>query len=344
MRASPIISLPERSLLRVLARCYRRNIDPAPLVAALAKEFSGAYGYRISLLSNRIAEGVPVVDAIHGLPGIVSPSVDAILMFANQSGTLSEAYQSLLDQDHGCKEEVGVDGESPTQMMLRVLASFFFALMVITFLLLFIMPTFEKMFDEFGLVLPAPTVLLIAVAAHLSPYIGLAILGVVLLLLIRSPVLASSLWNTWSLMSLGKKTASPPVQVRSLLASTIESGQSIETIVCSLSHVHRHGNTGKRLSRAVSRIEQGADGWTALAKSKVLCSREARALALTQSPDTQAWLLDWSASKRQSRRDRQRFAWTETLSLLLTLTLAIVVGWTAIAVFLPLCDLIWGLS
>ncbi len=50
------------------------------------------------------------------------------------------------------------------------------AIGILTFIMLFIVPTFEKMFDEFGLKLPAPTLLLIAMSQYISRYWFLLIL------------------------------------------------------------------------------------------------------------------------------------------------------------------------
>ncbi len=44
------------------------------------------------------------------------------------------------------------------------------AILILTFIMLFIVPTFEKMFDEFGLKLPAPTLLLVAMSNYISNY------------------------------------------------------------------------------------------------------------------------------------------------------------------------------
>jgi len=44
------------------------------------------------------------------------------------------------------------------------------AIAILTFIMLFIVPTFETMFDEFGLTLPAPTLLLIAMSNYIANY------------------------------------------------------------------------------------------------------------------------------------------------------------------------------
>ena len=44
------------------------------------------------------------------------------------------------------------------------------AISILTFIMLYIVPTFEEMFDEFGLDLPAPTVLLIAISNYIAGY------------------------------------------------------------------------------------------------------------------------------------------------------------------------------
>jgi type IV pilus assembly protein PilC len=44
------------------------------------------------------------------------------------------------------------------------------AILILTFIMIFIVPTFEKMFDEFGLTLPAPTLLLVAISNYIANY------------------------------------------------------------------------------------------------------------------------------------------------------------------------------
>jgi type IV pilus assembly protein PilC len=58
------------------------------------------------------------------------------------------------------------------------------AIAILTFIMLFIVPTFEEMFEEFGLTLPAPTLLLIAVSNYLAGYWWLLILMPVCMLIL----------------------------------------------------------------------------------------------------------------------------------------------------------------
>ncbi len=60
------------------------------------------------------------------------------------------------------------------------------AILILSFIMIFIVPTFEEMFDEFGLSLPAPTVLLIAMSNYLASYWFLLIaMPVVLLIVVK---------------------------------------------------------------------------------------------------------------------------------------------------------------
>ena len=60
------------------------------------------------------------------------------------------------------------------------------AALILTFIMLFIVPTFETMFEEFGLTLPAPTILLIAMSNYIAGYWFLLIaMPVCLLILIK---------------------------------------------------------------------------------------------------------------------------------------------------------------
>ncbi len=60
------------------------------------------------------------------------------------------------------------------------------AALILTFIMLFIVPTFETMFEEFGLPLPAPTILLIAMSNYIAGYWFLLIaMPICLLILIK---------------------------------------------------------------------------------------------------------------------------------------------------------------
>ena len=60
------------------------------------------------------------------------------------------------------------------------------AALILTFIMLFIVPTFETMFEEFGLTLPAPTILLIAMSNYIAGYWFLLIaMPICLLILIK---------------------------------------------------------------------------------------------------------------------------------------------------------------
>ena len=60
------------------------------------------------------------------------------------------------------------------------------AILILTFIMLFIVPTFETMFEEFGLSLPAPTLLLIAMSNYIAGYWFLLIaMPICLLILIK---------------------------------------------------------------------------------------------------------------------------------------------------------------
>ena len=58
------------------------------------------------------------------------------------------------------------------------------AIAILTFIMLFIVPTFEEMFEEFGLTLPAPTLLLIAMSNYIANYWFLLIAMPVALLIV----------------------------------------------------------------------------------------------------------------------------------------------------------------
>ena len=91
-----------------------------------------------------------------------------------------------------------------------------------------------------------------------------------------------------------------------------------------------------RLQKAQEEIENGNDAWESLAKEKIISNREAQALALSSSGQTQAWLLRWSASNRQTRETERSVLGTRIFLAAVNIVLAFVVVLAALGVFMTL--------
>jgi hypothetical protein len=89
----------------------------------------------------------------------------------------------------------------------------------------------------------------------------------------------------------------------------------------------------KGLEKAQARIENGDNEWESLAKEKVISEREAEALAMASSGQTRAWLLNWSATKQQSRWAARIDNRTRAIVTVVNIGLVVIVALAAVAVF-----------
>jgi type II secretory pathway component PulF len=341
-------SVPERALLQVLAMADRHN-QPAPtLLAVLAREFPGDYGRGLMQLSATLSNGYSVVDALQQTPGIMDRSLVMALRLADQSRALPEMYESLLAGSG--REETQSDSEwnNPLSELTQVGFGFLFAILMITFLMLFIIPTFEQMFAEFGLLLPAPMLWLIAFCRWFASYwfvlAAIGLVGAIVLSAGRFASLGVFLTRRFNPLARSEGLVSPSASLISLLAVAARLGQPIATGVHTLARYSQRPAARRRFGRVHERIEQGEEPWHSLAAEKLISRRDAQALITTDSGRAQAWLLDRSAAARQSRwLVRGRLA-TSTVTFLCTLALAFIVAWTAISVFMVLYSLVSSLS
>lgn len=341
-------SVPERALLQVLAIADRHDVPAPNLIAVLAREFPGDYGAGLMQLSASISNGYSVVDALQQTPGIMDGSLVMALRLADQSGSLPEMYESLLTGSG--REATRADSEwnNPLSELTQVGFGFLFAIFMITFLMLFIIPTFEQMFEEFGLTLPAPMLLLISFCRWFADYwFVLAAIGLVLAIVLsasRFASLGAFLTRRFNPLARSEGLVSPSASQISLLAVAARLGQPIATGVQTLARYSQRPAARSRFGRANERIQRGEEPWHSLAAEKLISPRDAQALVTTESGRAQAWLLDRSAVTRQSRWIVRGRLVSSTLTFLCTLVLAFIVAWTAISVFMVLYSLVNSLS
>ena len=342
---SPVTSVPERALIRVLAISNRRGLDPGPLVESLAAEFPGKHGYRMHRLALQLASGDCVVDALEKIPGVVSPSTAISLRLAGESSSMDRMFESLLQSETfsdpreiGGEYRVGPD-------VVRATLGFGIAALVLTFMMLYIVPTFEQMFSEFGLDLPTSTAWLIESARFFAEFGGFFALPLMLVVL---AILGASgyrfLSDQLNPLTFANKHAPKWMRSRSLLAILAQSGRPLVEGLNTIAKFHQSRWTRSRFAKVCRRIEEGQDAWTSLASGRVINQTEARALAKAESGQTQAWLLGWFISSRQRFLAARSHLFIRLVSLAGTLVLGIVVAFSVISLFMPLVSLIIGLS
>ena len=268
----PLTNTAQRDLIRVLALSTHRKMDPAPFVHALSREYSGGNGRRLNKIAESIRQGVPVTEALLETPGLLEPHVVTALQLSAADGTLPEMYDALLKGNAGGSSALAqnTDPSELTRCFFTVCAF----VLLLTFLMIFIVPTFSSLFDEFGLILPAPTRLLISASDVAAAYWFLPALLVLILVALRAPSIERILSNRLNPLASGFLPPSGPVAIRSVLGIAAQSNRPMVRQLKTIAETLRPNRFRRRLHRASERIEQGGEVWHSLAAERVISRRE----------------------------------------------------------------------
>ncbi|TWT95029.1 type II secretion system F family protein [Neorhodopirellula pilleata] len=360
----------ERALIRVLLMAI--EMDPGgklgaedprnmtKLVENLAHEFSGRKARSIRQVAGLLSEGMSMVDALEQTPGALDPSAVLALRLASETGTVRETLASLLRQDDS-RDRAELDGSTVQRFdfsrgvdgrLFQIGFGFVVTWLIVSFLMLFIIPTFEKMFDEFEIALPTSMLWLIAISRYDALIFWSLILFLVSLFVIQRRLKGKSFWRRGKRRSLSEQTA----HLLALFAMIVRQGRPLAAGIGTLAQYHPTPQLRARLSAASTAIARGTEPWQSLQEQKFLTHQEASGLVLAETPAsadgstngtdqadrwdvpeharrTQAWLLMHLATRHRDRR-QHRNAWLlQTLSLVGLISLTAVVMFTAIAVF-----------
>ncbi|MEZ6149511.1 MAG: type II secretion system F family protein [Pirellulaceae bacterium] len=332
----------ELSLLRLLAVAHRERLDVRPLVGNLTNEFRGAARRRLARLSRRLAEGMPLVDALDQTPDALRDEDVLSLRFASGSGTLPQTYAELIERAQARSADAALQVRQALKygFVLAIVFSLLIAMMMT-----FISPTFKKMFEEFGLRLPATFAQLISTTDWIARYLPLMMLFGLLafgFIWFVRPIRHLRRW--FELRPLRASAQLQRAHLLRMLAQASGAGRPLPSSLSTLARYHFSRNTRVKLLVARNDIELGADPWGTLAASQLINSNEAQSLSGASSPRLRTWIMRRLAmQKEQVVYDRRA-----TLAMLVhpavVLFFGAIVAWVAVSFFSILVSMILSLS
>jgi len=331
----------QRALLRVLAFAHRHRVAAAPLVERLACEYRGAESTTLRQVAYLLAADVPAVSALEQTRGAIDETTLLALRLAEETGTLAETYELCLRDDSDARFLADDPSYSPSSQLLQRAIGILVACFVLTFLAFFIVPTFQKVFEDFGISLPGFTLLLIVLFNRFGFLLLLFTLTVIASLVVFSLWFRDWQWQPWKPAYPRRPAA---VRLRALLALVIGSGRPVAAALETLTRFQASSAIRNRLVAATQSMRNGEDPWSAMASQKLLRQREAQSLRLAPDSSTQRWLLQQAAVSDAHRYESVCGILLQSVSFLLFVILAVVVAATAIGFFMVLCELISALT
>jgi type II secretory pathway component PulF len=332
----------QRSLLRVLAVAHQERLELAPLIQCLAEEHRGRYRRLLKRLAQRIQTGSALVDALEQTPDALDDDTVLALRFGSQSGTTQAAFAMLLSRDAASETE---RSRNVTQTWVYWAALACSIAFLLTVMMVLIAPTFKKMFFEFGLNLPTPLRILIAICDGFAHYAVLWILlGIVIIGLFWSSTVRRFFRRQLAPMFVQPMAQLRKSELLKLLAIGVDSGRPLAGSLSTLARYHFDPRVRQRLLFARNEIEQGVESWQGLTEAELLTQQQSVAVATAPTNEIRAWILQQLATGMQKAAQRKTSIGFALLQPVVVLAFGAVVMFIFISFFSVLVLMISSLS
>ncbi len=331
-----------RTLLWALLVAAEKGIPLEQAARAFADERSVQIGPRVSRLAGLLESGVPLPNALTMSRNPVPTDALLAVRLGAETGRMGPALRMSVDHiDH-------FEGA-----MRGVLAKLFYVVTVLGFgtaivalVMLWIVPAWTRMFEEFDLSLPAVTQLNIAVSQFMLKTWPLMIPLYGLLFLVF--LFAISYYIGWSRYELPVFSrfwirCDGALVLRSL-ALAVRQDRELGPTVFMLSRQYPRPSVGKRLAQASAHIDNGVHWCDALEMVSLFKPTDVAVLKAAERVGNLAWALDEMADSAL-----RRFAYRLRAGLavgfpLVVLAFGAIVFVIVVGMFLPLIEMIQGLS
>jgi len=296
----------------------------------------------LNRLAERLATGVPLADALEQTPAALADEGVLAIRFGNQLGILPAALDSLVRDDQAAGPRLLARIRCTTWYLTSLLLV---GTMMVTFILIKIVPVFMQIWDDFDLQVPWALRTLVEVGNFAVSFWIVPLLIVLAVAWIAS--VGPPRWVVRRLLS--TRILRPVAQLRSadlleLLALAARAGRPLAGAISTLARYHFDAPIRHKLLFVRNEIEQGAGLWKSLETVRLITPAEARVLKLDSPVASQAWTMGQLARAKRARvtgRIETLLDWLEPACIVL---LAGGVLLIALAIMIPLTQMIGGLS
>jgi type II secretory pathway component PulF len=327
-----------RYLIANLAEAAERGIPLETVAMAYAQEGSGSLAKRARNLADYLDAAMPLSLALSRSRLALSPEVQLAADVGEKTGTLPQSLKKTLSQSAEYERIQGA-------MVLRffyLLWVLFMAIFVLTFVMLKIIPTFEMLFQDYGMRLPMATQLMIQISRVCAQF-GFVLLPLLLLVCVFAAMA--------TLAYMGLSMRGVPIVGR--LYSTIDSTSVLRLLSVAVREKRPLvGNlellaayapvslSRSRLHRAIRQLTDGAHWCDALQHARLLTRAQAAVLKAAERAGNLAWALEEMADSAVRRTVLRAQAVLNVLFPGAILVFGLGVMFAAVSILLPLFDLI----
>ncbi|MCC6125247.1 MAG: type II secretion system F family protein [Pirellulales bacterium] len=332
----------QRGFLWMLAIAAQRQIPLAPAVNAYAAEVGGQYGERAHEFANLLSEGVPLPDALNLVPILVPSRNNPIIRSSYESGNLAKGLREAAAARTLQQPLWG----SLSGNIFYIVAMIVFGASILTFLMVKIIPSFEKIFKDFSAALPPVTLALIGISRWLVNYWFLFFPFYILFLFLLFHCLLKYLDISWyDLPGTGwlmrRKHAA---EIMDCLAMDVENRRTIDAGLHTLVRCYPTGAIRVKLNRVLADVQAGAPWHESLRARGLISPADAAVLQAAERAGNLPWAMREMADGNRRRLAYRLDVLVQTLFPPVVLCFGAMVLFVVVALFMPLITLIQRMS
>jgi type II secretory pathway component PulF len=336
------LRLERLSLLTSLAIASDRGVPLHEVALSFAEDLKGSLQRRTLRLAEFLRQGYSLSGALDGAGIRLSHDVKFAVLAAQSTQQFGPALRTAVALDNSGRTE----NAAVTARITYLVWVFQVMLGIVTFVMLNIVPVFAKMFEEFDLPLPAPTVWLVNAAFYLShkwPLILFTLFPAMLGLLLLDAYFFSVAAFLFPPLELLRLRRHGTIILRGLAAMVRQRRPLDEALRLAASN-YPVWMIARRLESVYNEFHLGLPWQESLRKFGFVSKYDAAVLQAAERAGNLDWALSDVADSMERRLTMRARVVVNVLFPLLVLVLGVLVFSIVVGLFLPLVALIQGLA
>lgn len=333
-----------RSMCRMLALVLDRGAHLESSVFLAGQSLRGIVGSSARGLFDAMNRGMPLLAAIARYPSALPRETSAFLA----AGTSRQArIAALREISRPAQGELTTLWRDCVDRLAYLLVILLVMTSILTFIMIKIVPEFQKIFYEFDLDLPMMTQVAVNFSKYFVQFLGVPTFMIFAILIVAATIVGICYLCDQPVLSgisdrlfRGRHIAN----VLRIIALATEFRGPLADVLHRLAITYPARRIRRRLDIAANRVDAGASWQDALHSARLVTQSEQSLLTTAE----QAGNLPWALREIASRREKLAIYWIATrlqvLYPFIILSLGLFVAFYAISLFIPIVNLIDGLS
>ena len=333
-----------RALVGAIASGVPRGVPIAEMARTFAgeRETAGGTRGRAHMLAALVEGGMPLDAAVARTPLWLGTDLTVAIRTGTALGALGPALERELESSREMEDVL-----RPLAPRLWYLAvAITLASGIVTFVMLKIVPVFDRLFLDFDLALPTPTVWLVNMArfvVDLGPLAMLPYLAIGGMLIAGTLLYLDIFPRNLPLLDRMFRRYDGAIVLRNL-ALAIERSLPMPKALDLIGKVYTLGSVGRSLIAAGQQVAAGAGWCESLLRTRLIGPADAAVLSAAERAGNLPWAMREVADSLLRREAYRWQWWLNILSPLVTVLFGLCVAMIIIPLFLPLIVLIEAVS